>query len=114
MKAKTHRSAETGIAMSLANFKKIVQSAIALDTRYKPSSVLIGIPNLQSSYSFTKIAVEATVHLEKPFITAKANRADAFALVKGLFTKVMNALLATDDVPAGIIADARTTNNKIH
>jgi ferritin-like protein len=103
---------ETGHAKNVANFEDLISFCTAYGASYNPSKASITLTELNALYQsgLDKIALVTTT--KNSFDNATGIRQTAFAPLKPLATKVINALSATDALDT-VVKDARTINRKL-
>nr|WP_199159054.1 hypothetical protein [Pedobacter sp. ASV2] len=105
-------TSETGHAKNVSNFETLISFCTAYGESYNPSNVSLTIDSLnilnngaQEELQKTKVAKTATD-------TAINSRRDGFADLKGLSTKIVNALSASG-ASTNTIDDAKGINRKL-
>jgi hypothetical protein len=107
--ASTH---ETGHAKNVANFEDLISFCIGYGDAYNPTKAALKIPALKSQLAAAQAALQAVKTTKTTYDNATNAREVAFAPLKPLATKIINALAATDAAPQ-TIDDARTMVKKI-
>lgn len=89
-------TSETGHANNVANFDALISSVIAFGTTYNPSKDSLKIPALQSLLANAKESANALNTAMSAYSVAVDARELAFEPTSKLFTKVSNALKASN------------------
>lgn len=103
---------ETGLALTLANFRKLIDFCTGLRDAYKPSRADMLIPILLATHEDATNSIESD---RKAFATLTVDGKDRLLVFDGLdklITRIINALDASG-VPAEIVKSARTYQRKI-
>ena len=105
-------TSETGHAKNVANFQQLIEFVTAYGSTYNPSKKSLQLPQLitlktEAENTLSDLLAKNTIY------NSKVNeRVDAFAGLRSLSTRLVNALQTTD-ATAQTIADAKTYNRKI-
>jgi hypothetical protein len=103
---------ETGHAKNVANFEALMTFCASYGTAYNPSNTAISLANLSTMLTNANSNLAAVISFKNVFITETNNRQNAFAPLRKLCTRIINALDATN-APANLVKDAKSINNKI-
>lgn len=106
-------SNETGLALTLANFSKLISFCTGLREAYKPSRADMQLGILLGTYEDAMSTVEADRNAYAMLTKAGKDREILFADFKQHTTRIINALEACG-APDEIIKSARTYQRKIH
>ncbi|MFZ4740041.1 MAG: hypothetical protein ACOYLE_02630 [Bacteroidales bacterium] len=105
-------TSETGHAKNVANFEDLISYCTAYGTAYNPSNDHLLIPQLQTLHHDAKIILLTVKTNKTAFDNACNAREIAFAPLKKLSTRIVNALASTNAAQQ-TIDDAITINHKI-
>ncbi len=105
-------TSETGHAKNVANFEDLISYCTAYGTAYNPSNDHLLIPQLQTLHHDAKIMLLTVKTNKTAFDNATNAREIAFAPLKKLSTRIVNALASTNAAQQ-TIDDAITINHKI-
>ena len=105
-------TSETGHAKNVANFEDLISYCTAYGTAYNPSNDHLLIPQLQTLHHDAKIILVTVKSNKTAFDDACNAREIAFAPLKKLCTRIVNALESTNATQQ-TIDDAITINHKI-
>lgn len=105
-------TAETGHNKNLANFVTLNSYVYAYGAVYNPSNPNIVLSALNDLSAKSLIVVQAVDAAKPAYSVARAERETAFAPLKKLVTRIMNALLASNTSPE-IDASVKTIVRKI-
>ncbi|NVN93958.1 MAG: hypothetical protein HXX18_01615 [Bacteroidetes bacterium] len=105
-------TSETGHAKNVANFEDLVSFCTAYGTAYNPSNDHLLIPQLQTLHHDAKIMLQTVKTNKTAFDNACNAREIAFAPLKKLCTRIVNALESINATQQ-TIDDAITINHKI-
>lgn len=104
---------ETGHAKNLANFETLINRCLGYDTRYNPSNPLLKITAMQTILSDGGTAL-ANVETQKiPRTNAINDRQQLYDEMQKLSTRIIDALIASENVTRLTVADALTIARKI-
>ncbi|MBB2147016.1 hypothetical protein GM921_16045 [Pedobacter sp. LMG 31464] len=103
---------ETGEAKNLANFEILITYVIGFGAIYKPSRASISVGNMQGQLVKAKDVVNELHVVLASWSNAVAAREIEFKPLRGLSTRLLNALKATD-TPLQIIENVATINRKL-
>lgn len=103
---------ETGHAKNVANFEALMTFCTSYGTAYNPSNTAISLANLSTMLTNANSNLAAVISFKNVFITETNNRQNAFAPLRKLCTRIINALDATN-APANLVRDAKSINKKI-
>lgn len=103
---------ETGHAKNLANFETMLSIVSAYGTAYQPTNPLIQLANLQTIIAQAKTAMSELNTASANYGNAVASRELAFAPLKKLGTRILNALKASA-TPKPVIENLETFNRKL-
>ena len=106
-------TSETGYNINIANLQQLIQYAQSLGASYNPAKDYLSITNLQALHTSAASALTNVQTAKAQLIAAVNARQSAYAPLKKLATRIINALDASD-VDAAIVKDARTYVNKIN
>lgn len=105
-------SSETGHAKNVANFENLVAFVAGYGTQYNPSRDALKLPVLQTQLAEARTALSNCKTKETAFDNATDTRRDAFAGIKALGTRLVNALKVSG-VPDNVVEGAKTINRKL-
>lgn len=105
-------TSETGHAKNLANFHSLIQFAKGYGANYNPSKNALKIPQLEALLADAKASINNVSAQYGAYNTAINSRQIAFANLKPLATRIINALASTDASEL-VVKDAKTANRKI-
>ena len=105
-------TSETGHAKNVANFEDLISFCTAYGTAYNPSNNHLLIPQLQTLHHDAKIMLQTVKTNKTAFDNACNAREIAFAPLKKLSTRIVNALASTNATQQ-TVDDAKTINHKI-
>lgn len=105
---------ETGHAKNVANFEVLISSCTGYGTAYNPSKNNLKIPQLQTTLTSAKNALQTVKTTGTTFENARNSRETALAPapIKKFCTRILNALEATDASKL-TVDDAKSINRKI-
>ena len=89
------KTSETGHAINVANFEKLISYLMGYGTRYNPSKDLIKISNLQNVLTLTKGALDSVSMAQSAYAGAVAARKIVFEPLNKYATRILNALRAS-------------------
>lgn len=105
-------TSETGHAKNIANFQDLISFCQGYGTSYNPAKESLKIVQLQAQYQLALDKLNATKSQKVTFGNATNERRNAFADLKPLSTKIVNALAVSGaDVLA--VNNAKSVNKKI-
>jgi len=105
-------TSETGHVKNVANFQQLISYCIGYGTQYNPSNEALKIDSLQTILNAAQSAIANCTILQTNYANAVDTKQDAFANIKTLTTKVVNAL-AVSGVPQSVVEDAKSINRKM-
>lgn len=105
-------TSETGHAKNVANFEDLISFCTGYGATYNPSKNNIKIPQLTTLRTNANTAIQLVKTTKTAFDNATNVREIAFANLKKLSTRIINALDATD-ATKHTVDDAKTINRKI-
>ena len=105
-------TSETGHAKNVANFEALVSFCTGYGTTYNPSRDALKFANLQTVLTAAKAALAECKTTETIFDNATDARAEAFAPLQSLSTRIVTAL-AVSGVAKTVADGARTINRKL-
>ena len=107
-------TSETGHAKNVASFEVLTSSCIGFGTDYNPSNTNLKIPQLQTTLTTAKSALQTVKTTGTAFENARNARelVVAPAPVKKFCTRILNSLQATNATKL-TVDDAKTINRKI-
>jgi len=103
---------ETGHAKNVANFQHLISFCVGYNAEYNPSNEALTIASLQTQLAAAQAAMENCSTTETAYNNAVHEKQDAFADLKSLSTKVVNAF-AVSGVHASVIENAKSINKKL-
>jgi hypothetical protein len=103
---------ETGHAKNVSNYHDQIAFCIGYGRNYNPSRASLRIGDMQNQETEGLNALADVIAKRTAYNIAVNARMDAFAPLKSLATRLVNALEATD-ATAELIKDAKTINKKI-
>ncbi len=103
---------ETGHAINVANFQKIIDSVVGYGATYNPSKTILKLVNLNTKIDTEKINLAAVITKNTAYNDAVNDRVTEFEDLRPLSTRIISALTATDASDEKI-NDAKTYNRKI-
>lgn len=103
---------ETGHAVNVANFQKLINLCTSLGGQYAPTKTALQMTPLTTLHTEAVTALEAVTDAGPPVVNAINHRIEVNAILKPLATRLVNALDATDASDL-LIADVKTINRKI-
>lgn len=103
-------TSETGHAKNVANLEDLISFCTGYNTAYNPSKNAIAITSLNTLHMDAQAAINGVTASKNSFDSVTGARQVAFAPLKALATRVINALEATD-APATVVKDAPSTAN---
>jgi len=89
-------NSETGHAKNVANFEDLISFCQGYGTNYNPSKVSIQLASLNTLRTTAQGTITAVTGANTIFINATNARQLVFEPIKGLATRIVNALSATD------------------
>lgn len=103
---------ETGHAKNVANFADVISFCTGYGPDYNPVKAALKLPQLITLHSGAQASLSAVIVANTAFNNAVNDRMLAFAPLKTLSTRIINALSATDATKEEI-KDANAINKKI-
>jgi type I site-specific restriction endonuclease len=103
---------ETGHAKNVANFEILLAYVIGYGSIYNPSKTSITVSNMQGQLAKAKDTINELHVLIASWNNAVAVREVGFEPLRKLFTRLLNALKATD-TPQQVIDNVGTINRKL-
>lgn len=103
---------ETGHAKNVANFEMLITVCTGYGAAYNPSKTSIKLLELPNLLAAAQAAVAAVTSAQNAFLATTNARELAFAELKPLATRIVNALAATSTLDT-TVDDARSINRKI-
>lgn len=103
---------ETGHAKNVANFQDLISFCQGYDKAYNPTNENLKIPNLQLLYQEANDKLDSFKTQKTAFDNVTNDRKNAFANLKTLSTRIINAI-SVSGADALAIADAKAINKKI-
>jgi len=104
---------ETGNAKNVANLQKAITYATGYGVAYNPSNPKLSLAQLNALFTASDAAVKAVEPVLKPYNDALDQRILDFAPMNDIVRSALAALISSDGVSAGTIADAKTLVRKI-
>jgi hypothetical protein len=105
-------TSETGHAKNVANFENLISFCSGYGTTYNPSKANLKVAQLQAQLTACKTNVASVVTSSIAFNNAVNARIIAFAGIKKLSTRLINALDATGATPE-TVKTAKSINAKV-
>ena len=105
-------TSETGHAKNVANFQDLIAFVTGYGPTYNPSKAALKLANLQTKITAEQANLSTVIAKNTTYNTAVNERFAAFDNIRGLTTRVINALSSTD-ASDKTIADAKGFNRKI-
>jgi hypothetical protein len=105
-------TSETGHAKNVANFENLISFCSGYGATYNPSKANLKVAQLQTQLTSCKTNVASVVSTGVAFNNAVNARMIAFAGLKKLSTRLVNALDATGATPQ-TVKDAKSINTKL-
>jgi hypothetical protein len=105
-------TSETGHAKNVANFQDLIAFVTGYGAAYNPSKSALKLVNLQTKITAEQTNLTTVIAKNTTYNTAVNERFAAFDNIRGLTTRVINALSSTD-ASDKTIADAKGFNRKI-
>ena len=105
-------SSETGHPKNVANFENLFAFVTGYGTQYNPSKESLKLTALQTQVIGARTALSNCKTKETAFDNATDTRRDAFAGIKALGTRLVNALKVSG-VPDSVVESAQTINRKL-
>ena len=105
-------TSETGHAKNVANFQDLIAFVTGYGAAYNPSKAALKLVNLQTKITAEQTNLTTVIAKNTTYNTAVNERFAAFDNIRGLTTRVVNALSSTD-ASDKTIADAKGFNRKI-
>ena len=105
-------TSETGHAMNVANFEDLINFCVGYGAAYNPTKASIRTDALTTQLTNAQATLQALKVAKTAYDNATNQREIAFATLKKLSTRVVNALAATD-AASQTLDDAKTSNKKI-
>lgn len=105
-------TSETGHAKNVANFQDLIEFITGYGAIYNPSKTNLKLPQMVALKTAADTSIAEVIPKNTDYNTKVNLRAAAFSDVRGLATRLIAALQATD-ASDETIADAKTFNNKI-
>lgn len=105
-------TSEIGHAKNVANFEDLISYCTGYGTAYNPTKNAIKLPQLQSLFITAKNNLQTVKTTKTAYDNATNSREIAFANLKKLCTRVVNAIGATDATKQAV-DDVKTINRKI-
>ena len=103
---------ETGHAINVANFQKVIDFVVGYGAAYNPSKTILKLVNLNTKIDAEKINLAAVITKNTAYNDAINNRVTVFEDIRPLSTRIISALTATDATTEKI-DDAKSYNRKI-
>jgi len=105
-------TSETGHAKNVANFETMISFCTGYGATYNPGRVALKLPALQSVLTAAKTALTDCTTKQTAFANATDARVEAFAPLKALSTRIVNAF-AVSGVAPSVVEGAKTINRKL-
>lgn len=105
-------NSEVGHAKNVANFQDLITFVEGYGPSYNPSKTSLTAEQLTSLHASANASLQNVINLNTAYNDAVNNRIEAFADLRPLSTRLVNALEATD-APQEKIDDAKGYNRKI-
>lgn len=105
-------TSEVGHAKNVANFYNIISFAQGYGTNYNPSKDSLKIPQLQALHAQADTGINIVQDQKTLYDSVVNNRVQKFEDIKGLSTRLLNALASTN-ASEQTIEDAKSYNRKI-
>jgi hypothetical protein len=106
-------STETGHSKNVANFESLISFCTGYGKEYNPSNENLTLPALLTLFNKATAVLQAVKLTQTAFDNTTNSREIGFDPLKGLCTRIVNALAATQ-ASAQTLDDAKTINRKIH
>ena len=103
---------ETGHAKNVANFEELISFVTGLGATYNPTKTALKLATLSTQFTSAKTEILNVTSKTVAFNNATNARIIAFAPIRSLSTRLVNALAITD-ASAELIKDAKTVNRKL-
>ena len=103
---------ETGHAKNVANFEDLISYVTSLGVTYNPTKTALKLATLSSQFTSAKSEILSVTSKTVAFNNATNARILAFAPIRALSTRLVNALAITD-VSAELLKDAKAVNRKL-
>lgn len=103
---------ETGHAINLANFQRLVTFVESYGIQYNPSKEALKLPQLQQQMTEARAKLNVVLDQKTNFSEAVNNRIIAFKNLRKYATRLINALQVTDATPEKV-ANARSYISKL-
>jgi len=103
---------ETGHAINVANFQKVIDFVVGYGAAYNPSKTVLKLVNLNTKIDAEKINLAAVITKNTAYNDAINNRVTEFENIRPLSTRIISALSVTDATTEKI-DDAKSYNRKI-
>ncbi|TYA56802.1 hypothetical protein [Formosa maritima] len=105
-------TSEVGHAKNVANFQDLIAFVNGYGATYNPSKNSLKLPQLEALYTQASASLDNVVNKNTEYNNAVNNRVEAFADLRPLSTRLVNALEATN-ASKEKIDDAKGFNRKI-
>jgi hypothetical protein len=105
-------TSETGHDKNVANFENLISFCVGYGVTYNPSKNSLKVPQLQTQLASCKVNITSVTNATIAFNNATNARMAAFAGLKVLSTRLVNALDVTN-ASNDLVKDAKTINAKI-
>jgi hypothetical protein len=104
---------ESGHAKNINNFETMINRCLGYDTRFNPANSLLKILALQTVLTNANTAMSNIETQANPRTNAINIRQELFLEMQKLATRVLDALIASEDVTQRTVDDAKTYIRKI-
>lgn len=105
-------TSETGHAKNVANFQSLLEFLKSYGSNYNPSKNALKIPQLETLYADAQAGINKVTAKYAVYNNTANSRQIAFANLKPLVTRIINALDSTDASEL-VVKDAKTANRKL-
>ena len=105
-------TSETGHAKNIANFQDLIAFVTLYGATYNPSKTTLKLPQLNSLFGTAQTKLADVVLKNTDYNNTVNSRILAFSNLKGLSTRLVNAL-ETTDAPKEMVKDAKGFNRKM-
>lgn len=105
-------TSETGHDKNVANFDNLISFCVGYGTTYNPSKNSLKVLQLQTQSASCKVNIVSVTNARVAFNNATNARMTAFAGLKALATRLVNALDVTN-ASKELVKDAKTVNAKL-
>jgi len=105
-------TSETGHAKNVANFQSLLEFLKSYGSNYNPSKNALKIPQLEAILADAQTAIDRVTAQYAAYNNTINSRQIAFANLKPLVTRIINALDSTDASEL-VVKDAKTANRKL-